>query len=309
METKLIDLLSKTSTKIMDFLMDDEDAGQELLEHAHHMTEKFERTPESVTNVLQKAIYTNRFLDTKEMGILDYYLENNIEISEDEKLLFESFKNYRFSTFKVIKKHKDYLKLSRLTSEVVYEVYPVKKMIELRNVLEGDYIFGAIINFKGKYYLIDIDEILDSSEHGKAMTGAFLEMTLSTEAFHEDSPENFKKAQTAAEKLNEVFIEHFGNQPVITTKDCADRIIDALSLYILENDTETIKNITVEKPEIFGYFEKEEDIEETDDFKIPDHKVIQHDTGLFVDPELGLFKIPYYGTFREIFFAEDPLSM
>ena len=121
--------------------------------------------------------------------------------------------------------------------------------------------------------------------------------------------EKQKEIEQDVADIYKKFVEFFGTTEIITTNKYADDLIGMFNDYAEEGKKGDFSSLIVE-PEEYQYFEVDEFNNSYDNFLenslggFSSHKET-YDVGIIYDEELGLYAIPFYGTFNKIFEVKD----
>jgi hypothetical protein len=183
------------------------------------------------------------------------------------------------------------------------------KMTAFRGVGAGNYIVARIVNINGDYYLLEISGVLPSSKKDDAYRFAVAKIIQNPELVYLDNPEKQKEIEEDVAEVNKKFLEFFGKSEIITTNKHADDLIGAFNDYTEEGKTTDFSEMIVE-PDEYKFFDVSEFNNSYDNFLenslggFSSHKET-YDVGIIYDEELGLYAVPFYGTFNKIFEVKD----
>lgn len=253
-------------------------------------------------------IRSNEIIPSVRMGTIDFYLFTYPDLPEQQKEILESIKNYSYKGFfEVIQKTGEYLKLFSLFNEKEYIVYPFNKMFVYRNVYKNNFIYGTLIKYLDKYYLLDSFAVQTDRE--KALNTVMIFIRQNPELIILDNPEKEKEVDAFIDKVYTKFVDVFGTDKVITNEmnyyDIGKRFLD----FVESGDAKFIENIhdLITPPKELMWFPEFSDDEE--DEETQEEKLLKYDGGVIVDKKNGLYVIDGYGTFLEIFKREDYKSI
>ncbi|MFH0702690.1 MAG: SEC-C metal-binding domain-containing protein [bacterium] len=261
-------------------------------------------------------IFDKRFENQKKT-VVDLYLENNSELSEEEKeILFEINKS-RSSIFEIKKIIKEKFELYDLVNEKLYKVKTFLRAVDLRRVIPGYYLTCRIFNFKNEYYLVSLESCLSSLDKQKVYNSAITTLLTKPELLYEDNNEKLDEIEQAIVSMDLKFKEYFKRDEIITTNQHTDALLKGFnSLIENSNNSEQIEDVDslIHLPEKFAYFYVDEisntryNIAEAAKKNFSSHKKV-YDVGIMFDANFGMIVLPFYGTFKQIFAVEDYKSI
>lgn len=261
---------------------------------------------------LQSACFNyilERNLGEELKSIPQLYMENTKKLSKETKSIIEAIDNSISSVFEVKRVLKNGFELFNIVNERKYMITSLMKMTSLKSIGSGDFIIARIVNFGGDYYLLEISGVLPITKKDEAYRFAVAKIIQNPELVYLDNPEKQKEIEDDVAEIYKKFIEFFGTTEVITTNRYADDLIGMFNDYAEEGKKADFSNLIVE-PEEYKYFEVNEFNNSYDNFLenslggFSSHKET-YDVGIIYDEELGLYAIPFYGTFNKIFEVKD----
>lgn len=261
---------------------------------------------------LQSACFNyilERNLGEELKSIPQLYMENTKKLSKETKSIIEAIDNSISSVFEVKRVLKNGFELFNIVNERKYMITSLMKMTSLKSIGSGDFIIARIVNFGGDYYLLEISGVLPITKKDEAYRFAVAKIIQNPELVYLDNPEKQKEIEDDVAEIYKKFNEFFGTTEVITTNRYADDLIGMFNDYAEEGKKADFSNLIVE-PEEYKYFEVNEFNNSYDNFLenslggFSSHKET-YDVGIIYDEELGLYAIPFYGTFNKIFEVKD----
>ena len=210
----------------------------------------------------------------------------------------------QYTVFRIEKILKNGFELFNLTNEKQYTVLSLTKMTSFRGVTAGEFIVARIFNYRGEYFLIGIDNMLPASKIKDAIRYSIMKIVQSPWLVYQDNPEKEKAIKDDIKEMNKRFKTIFSSDEFITTNKYADSVIELLNedAKIEDFDMESAK-----KPlETYKYFKVKELNNSYDNFiensmgGFSSHAET-YDVAIIMDEELGLYSIPFYKTFCQIF--------
>lgn len=261
---------------------------------------------------LQTACFSyilERNLGEELKSIPQMYLENSKGLDKETKNIVKAIDESISSVFEIKKVTKTGFELYNIVNERKYMIISLMKMSAFRGLGSGDYIIARIVNINGDYYLLEISGVLPSSKKDEAYRFAVAKIIQNPELVYLDNPEKQKEVEDDVEEIYKKFTEFFNTTEIITTNKHADNIIGIFNDYAEEGKKTEYKELIVE-PETYRFFDVSEFNNSYDNFLenslggFSSHKET-YDVGIIYDQELGLYAIPFYGTFNKIFEVKD----
>jgi hypothetical protein len=242
-------------------------------------------------------------------SIPQLYLENTKNLDKDTKDIVNAIDDSISSVFEIKKLTKTGFDLLNIVNERRYLITSLMKMTSFRGLGSGDYIIARLVNINGDYYLLEISGVLPATKKDDAYRFAVAKIIQNPELVYLDNPEKQKEIEEDVAEIYKKFIEFFGSTEIITTNKHADELIGAFNDYTEEGKKSDISGLIVE-PEEYKYFNVSEFNNSYDNFLenslggFSSHKEL-YDVGIIYDEELGLYAVPFYGTFNKIFEVKD----
>ncbi len=230
-------------------------------------------------------------------SILEMYKEENSKNSE----IVDSLINSISSIFEIKKILKNGFELYNLVNEKSYNVLSLTKMTNFRGIYSGQYIVSRIFELRNEYYVIEISSVLSHSQKAEAMRYAVMKLVQNPKLLYINNSEKEEEIKNTISEMYEKFIKTFEKDTILTTNKHADDIIGAF------NDGEEI-----------DLSDKSSDIKDYKFFKVKEldnnygnflensiggfgsHEET-YDVAVIFDKEKGLYAIPFYETFCQIF--------
>lgn len=242
-------------------------------------------------------------------SIPELYLENNKDIDKDTKKIVESIEHSISSVFEIKRVTKNGFELLNIVNERKYLITSLMKMTAFRGVGAGNYIIARIVDIDGDYYLLEVSGVLPSNKKTDAYRFAVAKIIQNPELVYLDNPEKQKEIEDEIENIYNKFTEFFGTTEIVTTNKCADDLIGLFNDFAEEGKKSDYKDL-IQEPEEYKFFAVSEFNNSYDNFLenslggFSSHHEL-YDVGIVYDKELGLYAIPFYGTFNKIFEVED----
>lgn len=242
-------------------------------------------------------------------SIPQLYLENTKGLDKETKDVVKAIDNSISSVFEIKKVTKTGFDLLNIVNERRYIITSLMKMTAFRGLGSGDYIIARIVNINGDYFLLEISGVLPATRKDDAYRFAVAKIIQNPELVYLDNPEKQKEIEEDVADIYNKFMEFFGTTEIITTNKYADDLIGIFNDYAEEGNKSDYKEL-IKEPEEYRYFSVSEFNNSYDNFLenslggFSSHKET-YDVGIIYDKELGLYAIPFYGTFNKIFEVKD----
>lgn len=242
-------------------------------------------------------------------SIPQLYLENSKGLDKETKEIVEAIDNSISSVFEIKKVTKTGFDLLNIVNERRYLITSLMKMTAFRGLGSGDYIIARIVNLNGDYFLLEISGVLPATKKDDAYRFAVAKIIQNPELVYLDNPEKQKEIEDDVAEIYQKFVDFFGTTEIITTNKHADDLIGMFNDYAEDGTKVDYKDLIVE-PEEYKFFNVSEFNNSYDNFLenslggFSAHKET-YDVGIIYDKELGLYAIPFYGTFNKIFEVKD----
>ena len=242
-------------------------------------------------------------------SIPQLYLENSKGLDKETKEIVEAIDNSISSVFEIKKVTKTGFDLLNIVNDRRYLITSLMKMTAFRGLGSGDYIIARIVNLNGDYFLLEISGVLPATKKDDAYRFAVAKIIQNPELVYLDNPEKQKEIEDDVAEIYQKFVDFFGTTEIITTNKHADDLIGMFNDYAEDGTKADYKDLIVE-PEEYKFFNVSEFNNSYDNFLenslggFSAHKET-YDVGIIYDKELGLYAIPFYGTFNKIFEVKD----
>ena len=242
-------------------------------------------------------------------SIPELYLENNKNLDKETKDIVNAIDKSISSVFEIKKVTKTGFDLLNIVNERKYMVISLMKMTAFRGLGSGDYVIARLVNLNGDYYLLEISGVLPASRKDDAYRYAVAKIIQNPELVYLDNPEKQKEIEQDVADVYKKFVDFFGTTEIITTNKFADDLIGMFNDYAEEGKKGDFKDL-IKEPEEYKFFNVTEFNNSYDNFLenslggFSSHKET-YDVGIIYDEELGLYAVPFYGTFNKIFEVPD----
>ena len=271
--------------------------------------EEYLKTIKGSMNI--QAAYFNYMFERNlsNKSIPQLYLENTKKLSASNKKIAEALTKSISTVFEIKKVLKNGFSLYNIINERTYDVESLVKMSSFRGIGGGQYVIARIFEYKKVHYLLEISGVLSASRKDDALRFAVAKIIERPEIVYLDNPEKLKEIEKDVKKVHKKFIEYFGSEEVITTNKYADSIISIFNDYAEDGKKSDFKEY-IQEPDEYKFFNVSEFNNSYDNFLenslggFSSHNEI-YDVGVIFDEELGMYAIPFYGTFNKIFETKD----
>ena len=242
-------------------------------------------------------------------SIPELYLENNKKLPKETKKIVEAMENSISSVFQIKRVTKNGFDLLNIVNERRYIITSLMKMTAFRGVGVGCFVVARIVSIDGDYYLLEISGVLPSNRKTDAYRFAVAKIIQNPELVYLDNPEKQKEIEDDVANIYKKFMKFFGTTEIVTTNKYADDLIGIFNDYAEEGKKKDYTKL-VKEPKEYKFFSVSEFNNSYDNFLenslggFSSHQET-YDVGIVYDKELGLYAIPFYGTFNKIFEVKD----
>lgn len=250
-----------------------------------------------------------RNLGEERKSVFDLYLERNEGLSDSVKAIVNELKTSISSIFEVKKVLKNGFSFYNIVNEKTYEAMSLVKMTSFRGIGAGQYVVARLFYHNGKSYLLEISGVLSSAKKDEAYRYAVAKIVQNPELVYLDNPEKQKEIEEEVANIYKSFIEFFGVDEVVTTNKYADDLIGLFNDYS-ESGEKVDFSDKIQLPETYSFFNVKEFNNSYNNFLenslggFSSHEET-YDVGIIFDQELGMYAVPFYGTFNKIFEVEN----
>ncbi len=237
------------------------------------------------------------------------YIENAKKLPASSKKIAEALNKSVSSVFEVKKVLKDGFELYNIINEKTYNVTSLVKMTSFRGVGGGQFVIARIFGFKKTYYLLEISGVLSAARRDDALRFAVAKIIEAPELVYMDNPEKLKEIEDDIKNVHKKFVEYFDSDEVVTTNKYADEVIEMFNDYA-EGGEKKDYSEKIKQPTEYKFFNVSEFNNSYENFLenslggFSSHNE-EYDVGIIFDDELGMYAIPFYGTFNQIFEVKD----
>ena len=263
----------------------------------------------------QSACFTyifERKLGEDYKSIPEIFLENG-DLKASEKKIVKSLDKSMSSVFEIKKILKNGFEFYNIINEKSYNVTSLIKMSNFRGLGIGQYVVARIMTFDKEAYLLEISGVLPTTRREDAYRFSVAKIIQNPEIVYLDNPEKQKEIEEDIQEVYDKFIEFFGSEEVLTTNKFADELIGMFNDYAEDGVKADFKD-KLQTPETFKFFNVSEFNNSYDNFLenslggFSSHKET-YDVGIIYDKELGMYAVPFWGTFNKIFEVSNPADI
>ena len=239
-----------------------------------------------------------RRIGEKSKPILEMFLE---EGKYKNKTIAEGLAKAQSSIFEIRRILKNGFELRNLIDENISTVLSLTKMTNFRGIYAGQYIVARIFDYDDEKYVIEISSVLSHSQKEEAMKYAVMKLVQDPKLLYINNKEKQEEIKTTIAQMYEKFIKTFDKDIILTTNKHADDIIGAFNEDEEIDLTDKLSNL-----ETYRFFHVKELDNNYSNFLenslggFASHSEI-YDVAVIFDKEKGLYAIPFYQTFTQIF--------
>ncbi len=293
-----LNLISSTMDMLIDFVADDEYLSKDFEKYLEINNFNIEKQND-LNDCLIGYILDEKTQDN--VRVLDYFSQKKPDCNQK---IIASFKKSFKSVFKINKILKNAYQATCLANEKDFELIPLVKMTNLRQIGLYDFIKARMIELDNVFYLLEIFDCFGQFREYNANVETIKCLIKYPESQVMYNDEKLKELQQSTEFFNKKFFETFKCDEIVTSNTLADVFLEDFN-NLLENSIEEseISKAKYETNIDYRYFELNNDREEdfiknaTGGFSASDEP---YDVGFFIDKDSGLYIIPFLGTFNEI---------
>ena len=242
-------------------------------------------------------------------NIPQLYIENTKKLPAVSKKIAEALAKSISSVFEVKKLTKNGFVLYNIINEKTYDVTSLVKMTSFRGVGGGQFVIARVFEYKKAHYLLEISGVLSATRKDDALRFAVAKIIENPELVYLDNPEKLKEIEKDIKNIHKKFVEYFDGEEIITTSKYADSLIGIFNDFA-EGGEKVEYTEFVKLPEEYKFFNVSEFNNSYENFLenslggFSSHND-EYDVGIIFDEELGMYAVPFYGTFNEIFKNKD----
>jgi len=296
--------ISSTITKLFEFLTTSEVVREDVEEYlktvsAHNQSSK------NLQSILIPYLF-ERSIDKK--SIFQIYIENTDIKDKTELEIVKSLEKSFESVFEIKKILKNGFLFQNLLNEKEYNVLPLVKMTNFRNILSGQFVISRIFEFENEFYLIEISNVYASYQKDDVYRYAIAKLLEKPELLYIDNPEKQQEIEKLISGFSTKFKELFETDEIISDNKNVDELISLFNDYCENPDPSLKEQISnyIKEPEEFNFFKVKEFNSQYNNFLensmggFSSHDA-HYDVGMIFDEETGLYIIPFWATLKHGF--------
>ena len=302
--------ISQTISKLIEFAATEETLKMDFEQYS----QKYKINDQAID--LNSALFqfcVDGRLGDDNQTVVDFYVEQKQNLSDEEKSILQAFKSSITSFFEVKKRLKNGFELLNIINDENYTAMPLVKMVHFRDIYAGQFMLATLLKHEGTVYLIEIKDLFSCSEKSEVYRAAVAAMIENPSLYYKDSLAKQQAVEDAVKQMKLKFLECFGTETVFLTNSQADEAMEIFDNFLEDEiDINACKEFvsTIIPPTEFKYFK----VEELDGYSesfienamggFSSHEK-SYDVGIVFIDGYGLYLIPFYGTLCHIFEVED----
>ena len=298
------ELISKTMDSLIDFIVRDEKLSKEFENYLIKNKIEIQKEAE-LNNVLIDYILEGKI----ESGIrvLDYFSKKNPNC---DKKTVEALKNSYVSVFRIEKISKNFFDVYNLAQEKNFTLVPLVKTTSLRGIGLYDYIKARVFELDSNFYVLEIFDVISQYKEYFANLETVKCIIKNPKIAVLNNKDKLFEIKQSNLSFHSSFIECFGKNEIIVSNKQLDTILNNFYLYHTGSSSQKVEF----EPYLgnFDFFT----VEEFQNENFMQNALLgfsstekEYDIGLFSDSSLGLFVIPFLGTFNNILKTGDATNM
>ena len=298
------ELISKTMDSLIDFIVRDEKLSKEFENYLIKNKIEIQKEAE-LNNVLIDYILEGKI----ESGIrvLDYFSKKNPNC---DKKTVEALKNSYVSVFRLEKISKNFFDVYNLAQEKNFTLVPLVKTTSLRGIGLYDYIKARVFELDSNFYVLEIFDVISQYKEYFANLETVKCIIKNPKIAVLNNKDKLFEIKQSNLSFHSSFIECFGKNEIIVSNKQLDTILNNFYLYHTGSSSQKVEF----EPYLgnFDFFT----VEEFQNENFMQNALLgfsstekEYDIGLFSDSSLGLFVIPFLGTFNNILKTGDATNM
>ena len=296
--------ISNTITKLFNFLMTSDVVKDDIEEYLKTIA-AYSQASKNADALLIPYLFERTI---KQKSIFQLYIENTEIKDKTELEIVKALENSFESVFEIKKVLRNGFVFNNLLNEKEYDVLPLVKMTNFRNVLPNQYVISRIFEFENTFYLIEIANVYASYQKDDVYRFAIAKLLEKPELLYIDNEEKQKDIEKLIVDFKTKFHNLFGKDELISDNKNVDALITLFNDYC-ENQSEEFKEEVsqyLKEPEDFKFFKVKEFDSQYNDFLensmggFSSHNS-HYDVGMIFDEKLGLYIIPFWATLKQGF--------
>ena len=296
--------ISSTISKLLDFLMNSDAVKEDVEEYLK--TISAQNLPSKTIQAILLPYLFERRINQK--TIFEIYVENTEIKDKIELEIVKNLENSFESIFEIKKMHRNGFVFKNLLNDKEYEVLPLVKMTNFRNLVTGQFVSARIFEFEKTFYLIEIANVYASYQKDEVYRYAIAKLLEKPELLYIDNPAKQKEIENIIKDFSQKFKSLFETDEIISDNKNIDDLIALFNDYCETGNDELKSQVAqyIKQPEEFGYFKVKEFDSQYGNFienslnGFSSHAG-KYDVGMLFDDETGLYIIPFWATIKHGF--------
>lgn len=296
--------ISTTISKLFDFLMNSEIVKEDVQEYLKTV---------SATNLpnknMQSVLIPYLFERTiNQKSIFQLYIENTKINDKTELEIIKSLETSFESVFEIKRILKNAFVFENLLNDKEYNVLPLVKMTNFRNVVAGQFVISRIFEFENTFYLIEIANVYASYQKEDVYRYAIAKLLEKPELLYIDNETKQKEIENSITEFSNKFQDLFNTDEIISDNKNVDELISIFNDFC-ENANPELKTQVkdyIKEPKEYNFFKVKEFDSQYNNFLensmggFSSHNAL-YDVGMIFDKNLGLYIIPFWATLKHGF--------
>ncbi len=312
-ETKIQDKIQDINNTIKDmamFIQSDASVGPDFQEYLKTIGAN-RKSGINFQGACFNYIFERRLGETYK-SIPSIYLEK-ADLKAPVKKIVKNLDKSMSSVFELKRVLKNGFELYNIINEKTYNVTSLIKMTNFRGLGSGQYVVARIMKQDDEVFLLEISGVLPTRRRDDAYRFSVARIIQNPEIVYLDNPEKQEEIEEDIKEVYDKFIEFFGQDEVITVNKHADDLIGKFNDFAEDGKKGSFKKL-IEEPKEYKFFNVSEFNNSYDNFLenslggFSSHKET-YDVGIIYDKELGMYAVPFWGTFNKIFEAKNPAEV
>lgn len=299
--------ISSTITKLFEFITTSDIVKDDVEEYLKTVS-AYNQSASNIQAVLIPYIFERNI---NQKSIFKLYIENTDIKDQTELSIVNSLESSFESVFEIKKVLRNGFTFHNLLNEKEYNVLPLVKMTNFRNILPGQFVISRIFKFENEFYLIEISNVYASYQKDDVYRYAIAKLLEKPELLYIDNPEKQSEIEKSIHAFSTKFKEFFATDELITDNKNVDELISLFNDYCDNPDDALKEQISqyIKEPEEFNFFKVKEFESQYNNFLensiggFSSHES-HYDVGMIFDEETGLYIIPFWATLKHGFEAD-----
>lgn len=258
-------------------------------------------TKEKFIEIIQAFIFDHKLKNHKKL--LECFLRESGIPNDDEIEFLKDWKTSIHAIFKIKKVGKDCFHCYNLVNEKDYTIKTITNFLNFKSLGVNDYIFCRVVPLEDFHILVGNLISFPMKSKKEMLEMAVMVQLENSMELYKDNPEKLKEIHENNEIRFQKFYDLFGKDRIYTNGKNLNEVISVYTEFIEFGTADKSKlNGKLQKAKEF-YFEEIEELEDQINNPATYFSSFEkiHDVGIIFDRKEGLFILPYYATFTEIF--------